>query len=90
MQKGNDIYLRTHGSTVKIFSDEKIFIADAVVNQRNDQFLAKSIEDAVATFHTKHPVQIMVLGVMASNGKKMPPYFLSLRKKLGLKSITKY
>jgi len=76
-------YLRTRGSTVKVFSDEKIFTVDAVVNRRNDRFLAKSIEEVVGTFHTKHPAQIMVLGVVASDGKKMPPYFFQPGEKVG-------
>ena len=35
---------KTHAGTVKIFS-EKLFTIDAVVNRRNDRYLAKSIED---------------------------------------------
>ncbi len=29
-------YIKNHGSTVKIFSDEKIFTVDAVLNRQND------------------------------------------------------
>lgn len=76
-------YLKTHAGTVTIFSDEKIFTVDAVVNRRNDRYLAKSIEDVKGTFRTKHPAQIMVLGVVASDGKKMPPYFFKPGERVG-------
>jgi hypothetical protein len=31
--------------------------------------------DVKDTFRTKHPAQVMVLGVVASDGKKMLPFF---------------
>ncbi len=76
-------YIKNRGSTVKIFSDEKIFIVDAVLNGRNDWYLAESIADVKGTFRTKHPAKVMVLGVVASDGKKMPPIFFKLGEKVG-------
>ena len=76
-------YLKLHGGKVKIFSDEKIFTVDAVLNRRNDRFLAKSTDEVKGTFHTKHPAQVMVLGVVASDGKKMPPYFFKPGERVG-------
>lgn len=68
-------YLKRHGPTVKIFSDEKIFTVDAVVNRRNDRYIAQSRSEVKGIFRTKHPAQVMVLGVVASDGKKMPLHF---------------
>jgi len=76
-------YIRRHGSTIRIFSDEKIFVVDAVVNRRNGRFLAKSIQEVERTFRTKHPAQVMVLGVVASDGKKMPPFFFKPGERVG-------
>ncbi len=61
-------YIKNHGSTVKIFSDEKIFTVDAVLNSRNDRYLAESIADVICTFRTKHPAKVMILSVVASDG----------------------
>ncbi len=57
---------KNHGSTMKIFSDEKIFTVDAVLNHQNDWYLAESIADVKGTFRTKHPAKVMVLSVMDS------------------------
>jgi hypothetical protein len=76
-------YIKNHGSTVKIFSDEKIFTVDAVLNRRNDRYLAKSTVDVKGTFRTKHPAQVMVFGVVASDGKKMPTFFYKPGEKVG-------
>ena len=73
-------YLKHHGSTVKIYSGEKIFTVDAVVNRQNDRCLAKSKDEVKGIFRTKHPAQIMVSGVIASDGKKIPPTSSSLGK----------
>ncbi len=54
---------------------------DAVLNGRNDWYLAESIADVKDTFRTKHPVK--VLGVVASDGKKMPSFFFKLGEKVG-------
>ncbi len=66
---------------MKILSDEKIFTVGAVFNHRNDRYLAESIADVKGTFRTKHPVKVMVLGVVASD-RKMPPFFFKLGEKM--------
>ncbi|QQP37895.1 Putative transposable element [Caligus rogercresseyi] len=68
-------YYKSSGGKVKIFSDKKIFTLDAVVNRRNDRYLAISIDQVEGQYRTKHPQQTMCLGVVASDGQKMPPYF---------------
>ena len=45
------------------------------MNRQNDRYLAKSKDEVKGIVRTKHPAQIIVLGVIASDGKKMPPYF---------------
>ncbi|QQP35596.1 Uncharacterized protein FKW44_023866 [Caligus rogercresseyi] len=41
-------YYKSSGGKVKIFSDKKIFTLDAVVNRRNDRYLATSIDQVEA------------------------------------------
>ena len=76
-------YVKTCKDTVLVFSDEKIFTVDAVLNRRNDRYLAKSTADVQGTYRTKHPAQVMVFGVIGSDGKKMPPYFFKPGEKIG-------
>ena len=58
----------SHELTVKI-------VLDQVVNRRNDRYLAWSVEEVQGIYRTKHPAQVMVLGVVALDGKEMDPYF---------------
>lgn len=76
-------YLKHHKATVKIFSDKKIFTVDQVYNRRNDRYLAQSTDQVKGVFRTKHPAQVMVMGVLASDGKKMPPFFFKAGEKIG-------
>ena len=82
-------FIKRNGSIVRVFSDEKIFTVDAVVNRQNDRYLAASRAEVKGIFRTKHPAQVMVLGVVASNGKKMPPYFFKPGEKVGAESYYK-
>ena len=77
-------YLRSHGSTIKIFSDKEIFTMDQVYNRRNDRAIEESSDKVKGIYRTKHPWQVMVLGVLASDGKKMPPYFFKDGEKIGM------
>ncbi|XP_059096794.1 uncharacterized protein LOC131891285 [Tigriopus californicus] len=77
-------WLKHNPSTVNIFSDKKLFPVDQVYNRRNDRFLASSTSEVKGVFRTKHPAAIMVLGVVASDGKKMPPYFFKVGEKFGV------
>ncbi len=62
------------GPGVVFFTDEKVFVQDAHVNRRNSRILARSPDerDDHVMFRTKHPVSVMVFGLVASDGKKMP------------------
>ncbi|QQP50601.1 Uncharacterized protein FKW44_011650, partial [Caligus rogercresseyi] len=61
-------YFKKSSVLVKIFSDKKIFTLDTVCNRRNDRYIAKSLDQVECTYLTKHPQQIMMLGVVS-----MPP-----------------
>ncbi len=71
--------------TVKIFLDKKNFSLDQSFNHCNDCYLAKAKSDVQAIMTTKHPASVMVLGIMTSNGKKMPPFFFPCRLRVGAK-----
>jgi inhibitor of nuclear factor kappa-B kinase subunit alpha len=56
-----------------VFSDEKIFTIEAVLNNQNDRILAKSIQEANLkgriVKRNAHPASVMVWGGITSNGK---------------------
>ena len=66
--------LKSHGNRVIIFSDEKTFTVDPVINKQNDRVLSfgQDISGVRYVCTTKHQTSAMMLGVVASNGKKMP------------------
>eukprot|EP00096_Caligus_rogercresseyi_P012958 TRINITY_DN5623_c0_g1_i1.p1 TRINITY_DN5623_c0_g1~~TRINITY_DN5623_c0_g1_i1.p1 ORF type:complete len:138 (-),score=3.77 TRINITY_DN5623_c0_g1_i1:165-533(-) len=68
-------YFKKSSVRVKIFSDKNNFTLGAVFNRRNDRCFAKSLDHVEGTYRTKLPQQIMMLGVVSSDGKKTPPYF---------------
>jgi transposase len=63
-------------STVRIFSDKKIFTVDQTYNRRNDRQIVDLGCSGDPVSRTKHPASIMLLGIVASNGKKAPPIFV--------------
>ena len=67
--------LKDHGNRVLIFSDEKTFTVDPVFNKQNDRVVTfgNDVSEHRRMSTTKHPASIMMLGVVASNGEKMPP-----------------
>ncbi len=69
-------------SLVVIFSDKKIFTMDQVVNCWNNHWLEKSKEEVQGVFRMKHLAQVMVLGVVASDGRTMLPYFFPAGEKI--------
>ena len=62
-------WLKKKSSVVGIFSDEKIFTVNAVLNCRNDRYIAKLKAEIKGTFRMKHPAQVMAFSVVASDGK---------------------
>ena len=67
--------LKSNGKRVLIFSDEKTFTVDPVVNKQNDRVVTfgNDVSEVRRVSKTKHPASVMMLGVVASNGEKMPP-----------------
>ncbi|XP_014784635.1 uncharacterized protein LOC106879525 [Octopus bimaculoides] len=82
-------WFKKKSSIVTLFSDEKIFTVDAVLNRRNDRFIAKSTAEVRGTFKTKHPAQVMAFGVVASGGKKMPIKFYKADEKINVNTYYK-
>lgn len=56
-----------------VFSDEKVFTLDPVVNRQNDRILSQNIGTAIRdgklAGKTAHPASVMVWGAITSNGK---------------------
>ena len=76
-----------HAPPVIIFSDEKLFRVDRVSNSRTDRYISSQkpcdVPDNVKfTFKTKHAASLMVLGLVASNGKKCPPIIIQNNEKI--------
>jgi inhibitor of nuclear factor kappa-B kinase subunit alpha len=72
--------LKEKKQPVILFTDEKIFDLDSVSNSRLDRYLSdkktnKVPEHVRFKFQTKHPQNVMVFGLVASDGKTMPPFF---------------
>ncbi len=66
---------------VRIFSDEKLFVADALVNRRNSRYLTdlpvNEVDESVRISpFSKAPAKVMVLGIVARDGKKCPIIFV--------------
>ena len=66
---------KKQASTVTIYSDKKLFTVDQAYNMRNDQVKVPKDAEVTPVMRTKHPAGAMMLGVVASDGKKMPPHF---------------
>ncbi|QQP40382.1 Uncharacterized protein FKW44_014400 [Caligus rogercresseyi] len=52
-----------------------MFTVDQAFNRRNDRVVVPKDEEAPPVMTTKHPAGVMVLGVVGSDGQKMPPHF---------------
>lgn len=74
-------WLKSHPAVVRVFSDEKIFTVDAATNRRNTRYISRGrvtdVPDAVRiSKKTKNAASVMVLGLIASDGRKCPPIFV--------------
>ena len=70
----NSLKRMTNGK-IKIFSDEKFFTTDQKANRRNDRYIGDTIDKVPVVMRSKHPVGVMVLGAVSSEGHVMPPHF---------------
>ena len=71
----NFVNSSAHSKKIRIFSDEKLFVVDQVINRQNDHYctnVSVSLVDLSVKFNSvsKHSAKIMVLGVLASDSKK--------------------
>ena len=78
---------KTNSKKVRVFSDEKLFTVDPVLNRRNDRYLsdkkAADVDPSIKYSQKgKHSSKIMVLGVVGSDGQKCPPIFTSANEKI--------
>ncbi len=62
--------------TVNIFSDKKMFTFDQVYSRRNNHVIVDQGDSGTPVNKTKHPADVMVLGIATSDGKKCPPIFV--------------
>ena len=68
-------WIKHDKGTIRIFSDKKMWTVDQVRNSQNDRFLAYCVEEVPPILSTKHPASAMMLGVVASDGNRMPPHW---------------
>ncbi|QQP48999.1 Putative transposable element [Caligus rogercresseyi] len=64
-----------NGDRVVFFSDEKTFTVDPVYNKQNDRVICfGNVSNVIRSVSkTQHPASVMMLGIVASTGDKMPP-----------------
>ena len=76
-------------NTLWFFSDEKCFCQNRMVNSQNDRWFALYPQDVPILMKTKHPVHIMVFGVVSSDGDIMPPFIFPHGLKLNTEAYIK-
>ena len=66
--------MKNHGNGILFFSDKR-FTVNPVFNKQNDCVVTfgKDISEIHKVSTIKHPASVMMLGVVTSNGEKMPP-----------------
>ena len=64
---------------VIIFSDKKIFTVDGHFNRQNNRWMAKSPKDVKPMFRSKKPAKAMCLGVVGSDGQRMPLHWEAIQ-----------
>ena len=71
---------KSYGNWIIIFSDEKTFTVDLVMNKQNKHVASfgKDISEVCNVSATKHLASVIMLGVMVSNGEKMPPVWFDI------------
>ena len=72
-------HLKTRGSHVTVFVDEKNFTVDEVANRQNSRVIAASPAEVPPVLESKHPASVMVFGAVACDGRIMPPSFRTCR-----------
>ncbi len=65
-----------------------MFTVNQVRNSRTDRYFAESPLSVPPVNQTKHPAGAMMLGVVASDGKKIPPYWFPCGLKISQEYLT--
>lgn len=76
-------------SMVLIFSQERKKTVDLSRNARNNRYLAYNVDQVPPVSQTKHPASAMMLGIIASDGQKMPPFWFPKGLRVGTKEYLK-
>ena len=76
-------HLKTRGSHVTVFVDEKNFTVDEVANRQNSRVIAASPAEVPPVLESKHPASVMVFGAVACDGRIMPPHFVPAGQRIG-------
>ncbi len=82
-------WMKSDGSTVRIFSNKKNWTADQAQNSRNNRFLTFYIDEVPPITSTKHPASAMMLSVIASDRKRMDPYWFPKDLRVGTNKYLK-
>lgn len=82
-------WMKHHPTTIKIFSDEKIFTINQAYNRQNDRVLIDKGDTPPPVYQYNRPKAVTVLGVVASNGMKCPLIFVDQGVKLNAKHYIK-
>ncbi len=76
-------WLKHNLSTVRIFSDKKVFKINQVCDSQNDCYLASSVQEVPAINAAKFHASVMILGMVGSDSKRMPPVWFPKGMKVG-------
>ena len=69
-------YHEKNPDKVILWSDEKQWNVDSAKNRQNDRYLAYCVEEVPEKHCTTRPDGAMMLGVVGSDGKVMPPLWI--------------
>ena len=70
-------------STVLVFSNKKNCTVDQARNARNDRYLTNAVDNVPPINQKKHSASAMMLGGVASDGSRMPPYWFEKGMRVG-------
>ncbi len=82
-------WMKSNGSTVRLFSNMKAWTVDQTRNDRNDCWLAFDLGYVPPIMRTKHPASVMMLGVVASDDHIMEPFWFQTGFRLQAKDYLK-
>ena len=72
-----------------LFTNEKNICQDMMANSQNNHWLLLSTQDVRILMKSKHPVHIMVFGVVTGNSDIMPPFIFLHGLRLNMETYIK-